>query len=311
MSATFSTIDEYIQLQPANWQEILLTLHQYILSIAPQETTTAISYKIPTYRYNGNLIHFALYKNHIGIYPGAEALEACKTLMANFKTSKGALQIPLNQPIPTSLIKALITYNVRTLKNKKGPNWHQERGNWSEANELMESIIIQFPTLHKTHKWGADVYTYKGKNTIAWGGFKDFFSIWFYNGVFMPDPLNVLITASEGKTKSLRQWRFKSFEVMDIQQIKVYIQHAIKAIEEGQYLAPAKPSKKEMEEVLKLALSDNKALQQAFEKLSLGKQNEYITYIEEAKQAKTKESRILKITPMIMEGKGLHDKYKK
>lgn len=80
----------------------------------------------------------------------------------------------------------------------------QNAEHWSDELAALVNIIEKAP-LEKTRKWGADVYTYQGKNVVSYGGFKQFFSLWFYNGVFLSDPLSVLINASEGKTKSLRQ----------------------------------------------------------------------------------------------------------
>ena len=74
---------------------------------------------------------------------------------------------------------------------------------WKEELEIIASVFERVP-LDKTIKWGAPVFCFKGNNVESYSGFKNFFTIWFHNGVFLKDPYKVLINAQEGKTKSLR-----------------------------------------------------------------------------------------------------------
>ena len=115
------------------------------------------------------------------------------------------------------------------------PTNHQ----WTEEVAILSAIIDKTP-LDKTTKWGSDVYTYNGKNVVSCGGFKNFFTLWFYNGVFLEDPYKVLISASEGQTKSLRQWRFTSKEEIDEKKILAYIHEAIETEKKGLKIKPAK-----------------------------------------------------------------------
>ena len=154
-------------------------------------------------------------------------------------------------------------------------------------------------------------YLHLSRQKRHWlGGFKDFFSLWFYNGVFLTDPLQVLISASEGKTKALRQWRFTDVKDMDERKILDYINESIQTILDGKEIKIEKAAAKKVEGLLKSYLAAHADLQEAFDKLTPGKQREYIEYIEEAKQEKTKQTRLEKIHPLILQGKGLHDKYK-
>ncbi len=310
MKKVYRTIPEYIAQFAPSQQMILNRLYEVIRKNAPEGTTETISYQMPTFRFNGNLMHFALYKNHLGLYAGASAISHFTDRLKMYKTSKGTVQLPLDKPLPEKLIKELLLFNVEALKAKKGPNWEKSYEKWNDAEELMEQILTK-TTLEKTFKWGSDVYTYKGKNVVGWGGFKNFFSIWFYNGVFLKDPYHVLIAASEGKTKSLRQWRFTKVSDMEEDKILSYIQESVQTIEEGKEIKPEKREEKIPEGKLQENLTNNPALYQAFYTLTPGKRNEYILYIEEAKQEKTKIARLEKIIPLILEGKGLHDKYKK
>jgi len=185
----------------------------------------------------------------------------------------------------------------------------QQGGNWSEELDKLRSILIKVD-LDIAIKWGAEVFTYNGKNVISYGGFKNFFTIWFYNGVFLKDKYKVLVTASEGKTKSLRQWRFTSMDEIDEKKILEYVKEAIAIEEKGLKIKPEKHEPIPVPELLAKALSKDKKLKSAFEKLTSGKQKEYSLYIDEAKQEATKLKRIDKIAPMILEGMGLNDKYK-
>src|SRR4030066_2126314 len=110
---------------------------------------------------------------------------------------------------------------------------------WTKELEITAAIIAKAP-LNKSKKWGADVFTFNGKNVVSYGGFKNYFAIWFYNGVFLKDKYKVLINAQEMKTKSLRQWRFKSIEEIDEKKILEYINEAIEIEKKGLKIMPEK-----------------------------------------------------------------------
>lgn len=169
-------------------------------------------------------------------------------------------------------------------------------------------ILDKLP-LQKTIKWASEVYTYKGKNVVSYGGFKNFFTIWFYNGVFLEDPYKVLITAS-GHTKSLRQWRFTSAAEIDEQKILAYVYEAIEVEKKGLKVQPEKLAPLPLPQVMAEAFQAEEQLKAAFEHLTPGRQKEYILYLNEAKQEATRHKRLAKIKPMILQGTGLNDKYK-
>lgn len=180
---------------------------------------------------------------------------------------------------------------------------------WKDELELISSIINKLP-LQKTIKWGAEVFTYSGKNVVSYGGFKNYFTIWFYNGVFLQDKYKVLINAQEGKTKSLRQWRFTSTNEINENKILEYLNEAIEIEKKGLKISPEKFKKVEPSVLFSEAFENDEKLKDAFDRLTPGKQKEYIVFINEAKQEATKLNRLEKIKPMILEGKGLNDKYK-
>lgn len=105
------TIDEYINQYPKEIKYKLLELRKIIHKYAPK-AIEKISWRMPTFYQNGNLIHFAVFKNHIGLYPGPDVIEELKEELKDYKTSKGAIQIPHNKGIPKGLIKKIIKYNL-------------------------------------------------------------------------------------------------------------------------------------------------------------------------------------------------------
>ncbi|MDX9748049.1 MAG: YdeI/OmpD-associated family protein [Paludibacter sp.] len=189
-------------------------------------------------------------------------------------------------------------------------NTMQNNPQWAEELVRLAEILAQ-TGLESTVKWGSDVFTYKGKNVVSYGGFKNFVSLWFYNGVFLSDPYKVLVAASDGKTRSLRQWRFTSIDQIDDSKILDYVREAIEIEEKGLKLAPEKHHTVEIPEPLASALSSDNQLNDAFAKLTSGRKKEYCVYVAEAKQESTKLARVEKIIPMILQGIGLNDKYKK
>lgn len=123
MNKTFSTIEQYIESFDDEKQSILWEILRIIRHAVPPDTIETINYKMPTLRYNGNLIHFALFKNHLGIYPGPDAITRFESELQIYKTSKGAIQIPLDKPLPEKLIEDIVYYNIDKLKDKKVGNF--------------------------------------------------------------------------------------------------------------------------------------------------------------------------------------------
>lgn len=183
-------------------------------------------------------------------------------------------------------------------------------GQWDPEIEKLKDILAQ-TELVETVKWGGPVYTVDGKNVLGVGGFKNYFTIWFFNGVFLTDAKKLLVNANEGVTKSLRQWRFASADEIDEKLILAYVKEAIANERAGKAVKPEAKSKNfTVPEILQSALKEHH-LTEAFQKFTPGKQYEFVEYIADAKQEKTKLSRIEKILPMIEDGVGLNDKYRK
>ncbi len=164
--------------------------------------------------------------------------------------------------------------------------------------------------LDEVVKWGSPTYSLNGKLVAGIAAFKNHYAIWFHQGVFLKDDEKVLVNAQEGKTKALRQWRFEEKDTIAPQLVKKYVNEAIENCKQGKELKVERKKGVTVPKELQNVFSENKELHNAFKKLTLGKQREYAGYISEAKRDATKENRIEKITPMILNGVGLHDKYK-
>jgi uncharacterized protein YdhG (YjbR/CyaY superfamily) len=114
-----STIDEYIADYPKNIQDILQKIRKVIHQAVP-EAEEAIAYGIPTFKLQGNLVHFGAYPNHIGFYPAPSGISAFKNELAPYQRGKGTLQFPLDQPIPFDLITKITKFRAAENKvNKK------------------------------------------------------------------------------------------------------------------------------------------------------------------------------------------------
>lgn len=121
---TPANIDEYIANFPAEIQEKLLKMRTTIGKAAP-DAEEKISYQMPTFFLKGNLVHFAALKNHIGFYPAPSAIIAYEKELRRYISSKGAVQFPLNEPLPLDLVTKMVKFRVKEnlqkaeLKTKK------------------------------------------------------------------------------------------------------------------------------------------------------------------------------------------------
>ena len=111
------TIDEYIQNFPKEIQSKLQVIRKTIKEEAP-EAKEEIKYRMPTFIYHGNLVHFAAFKYHIGFYPTPSAIEEFKKELSSYKTSKGATQFLINQLLPLPLIRKIVKFRVEENTNK-------------------------------------------------------------------------------------------------------------------------------------------------------------------------------------------------
>jgi len=104
-------IDEYISGFPDEIRLLLEEVRKTIRNVAPEATET-ISYQMPTFRLNGNLVHFAAFKNHIGLYPAPTGIETFSKELSAYKGGKGSVQFPISEPLPLDLIKRIVRFRV-------------------------------------------------------------------------------------------------------------------------------------------------------------------------------------------------------
>lgn len=104
-------IDKYIEQFPKQVRVQLKKLREVILKAAPN-SVEIFKYRMPTFYFHGNLVHFAGYKNHIGFYPTPSAIIAFKKELTAYVTSKGAIQFPLDKPIPFDLVERIVSFRV-------------------------------------------------------------------------------------------------------------------------------------------------------------------------------------------------------
>jgi len=107
-----TTIDQYIAGFPTDIQEKLHAMRATIHAAAP-EATEKISYGMPTFYQQGNVVHFAAFKNHIGFFPAPSGIERFAQEIGPYQTSKGTLQFPLTQPIPFDLVTKITEFRVQ------------------------------------------------------------------------------------------------------------------------------------------------------------------------------------------------------
>jgi uncharacterized protein YdhG (YjbR/CyaY superfamily) len=113
------TIDEYIARFPKDIQKLLKEMRATIHKAAPQ-AEEAIKYAMPTFVLNGNLVHFAAFKNHIGFYPAPQGIDEFKKELSRYKGAKGSVQFPLDEPLPLSLVTKIVKFRVAENRAKAG-----------------------------------------------------------------------------------------------------------------------------------------------------------------------------------------------
>jgi len=185
--------------------------------------------------------------------------------------------------------------------------------NVAEGREILIVLrgLVGLTELTETVKWGIPVYTINDKNVLGIAAFKSYVGLWFYNGSFLKDEAGVLINASEGVTKALRQWRFTSVDEIDDTLVLKYLHEAIENQKEGKELKSDRSKPVIIPDELTEVFNEDKQLKTLFNQFTTGRQREFAEFVSSAKQAETRKARVQKIIPLILENKGLNDKYRK
>lgn len=187
-------------------------------------------------------------------------------------------------------------------------NWFfDKKTKWQEAYKELREIALSME-LTEELKWGCPCYTLDKNNVFLIHGFKDYCALLFMKGALMKDPKNILVQQTEN-VQSARQIRFSSLEEVIKQKpvIKSYLKEAISVEKSGVKVEMKKTTEYKMPEEFETALNDIQDLKSAFYKLTPGRQRGYLLYFSSAKQTKTRNERIEKYIPKILDGKGIDD----
>lgn len=179
--------------------------------------------------------------------------------------------------------------------------------NWKAESILLREICLECG-LDEDFKWMHPCYTFQGKNIVLIHGFKEYCALLFHKGVLLQDTHHILIQQTKN-VQAARQIRFTNLqEIVQLKDvITQYIYEAIEIEKAGVQVEMKKTAEFEMPLEFKQALENNPDLNSAFYKLTAGRQRGYLLYFSQAKQSKTRESRIEKYIPHILQGKGLND----
>lgn len=125
--ARVTSIDEYITQCPPEVQPVLQKIRQVVKEAAP-DAVERISYQMPAFYENGDLVYFGAHAHHIGFYPTGSGIEAFKDELTAYKWSKGAVQFPLDQPVPYDLIRRMVKFRVAENLKKNSPKKTSQPG---------------------------------------------------------------------------------------------------------------------------------------------------------------------------------------
>ena len=187
-------------------------------------------------------------------------------------------------------------------------DWYFDKAEkWQKEIIKMRAIALDC-SLTEELKWGCPCYTYQGNNIVLIHMFKEYCAYLFFKGALLNDTDGILIQQTEN-VQSARQARFTNLkEVVERERtLKAYIYEAIEVERAGLKVKLKKTSEYKIPEELQKRLDKNAALKKAFNALTPGRQRGYIFYFSQPKQSQTREARIEKYIPLILDGKGLND----
>ena len=178
---------------------------------------------------------------------------------------------------------------------------------WREEFETLRDVVLDLPLTEEV-KWGQACYTSDGNNVVLIHGFKEYCALLFFKGALLKDPKRILIQQTQNM-QSARQIRFTNVrEIVALKPtLKAYIQQAIEVEKAGLKVKLKKTSDFKVPEEFQKKLNEIPALKKAFAALTPGRQRGYLFYFSGAKQSKTREARVGKCMPQILQGKGLND----
>ncbi|TJY44111.1 hypothetical protein E5161_01555 [Cohnella pontilimi] len=195
-------------------------------------------------------------------------------------------------------------------KGKRNPKidpFFNKAQKWKEEFAKLRDIVLDCE-LTEEFKWMHPCYTFQNKNIVLIHGFKEYCALLFHKGALLKDPHGILIQQTEN-VQSARQIRFTNVQEIDEMQLilKTYIDEAIEVENAGLQVDFKKHAEYIVPEELENKFVEIPDLKTAFEALTPGRQRAYILHFSGPKQSKTRESRVEKYIPQILNGKGLND----
>lgn len=191
--------------------------------------------------------------------------------------------------------------------NPKVDFYFKKANKWQEELAQLRMIMLESGLVEEL-KWGVPAYTYEKSNVVLIHDFKEYCALLFVKGVLLKDPHGVLIQQTEN-VQSARQIRFTSVD--DILEkepaVRACIREAIEVEKAGLKVEFKKPTEFAVAEEFQKQLDETPGLKAAFEALTPGRQRAYLLHFSSPKQSKTREARVEKCVPKILDGKGLDD----
>ncbi len=199
------------------------------------------------------------------------------------------------------------TNRTKSKMNAKVDAFLSKAKKWRKEFEKLRMIILKCG-LEEELKWGKPCYTFQKNNIVLMHGFKEYSALLFFKGALLKDANGILIQQTEN-VQAARQIRFTNVrQIIEMEPIlKAYIDEAIEVEKAGLEVNYKKTAQFKIPEEFQNKLDETPALKTAFNALTPGRQRGYLLYFSAAKQSKTRESRVAKCMPQILNGKGLDD----
>ena len=192
--------------------------------------------------------------------------------------------------------------------NSKVDAFLGEAKQWREEMTRLREIVRSVPELTEEMKWGHPCYTLEGANVVLIHGFKEYCALLFFKGALLKDGKGILVQQTEN-VQGARQVRFRTLGEIETsaRAVKDYIKEAVEVERRGLKVEYKGTAEFKMPEEFRKRLDGDARLKKAFEALTPGRQRGYLLYFAQAKQSTTREARVEKCVPRILEGMGLKD----
>ena len=191
--------------------------------------------------------------------------------------------------------------------NPKVDWYFSKNEKWQKEIKKLRTIVLDCG-LNEELKWGCPCYTFENSNIVLIHVFKEYCAVLFFKGALLNDADGILVQQTEN-VQAARQVRFTNVrEIVEVEKkLKSYIYEAIEVEKAGLKVKLKKTAAFKMPEEFQRKLEKSTSLKKAFDALTPGRQRAYLLHFSSPKQSKTRESRVEKCTPQILEGKGLND----